>query len=234
MATNFHPDLAAHADVDARAAFIMRTYTHLVGAIFAFAGLEALLLHSPIAPSMLDFITGGRWNAVLLMGAFIVSSWIADGWARSATAPAMQYAGLGLYVVAEAFIFLPILFFVRAKLNAPDLITSAGLITAITFAGLTFVVFLTRKDFSFMRAVLGVAGIMAFALVLCAAIFGLTLGVWFSVAMIGLAAGYILYDTSNVLHHYRTDQHVSAALALFASVALLFWYVLRLLMSRRD
>ena len=55
-------------------------------------------------------------------------------------------------------------------------------------------------------------------------------------AMIGFACGYILYDTSNILHHYRTDQHVAASLALFASVALLFWYVLRLLMalSSRD
>jgi FtsH-binding integral membrane protein len=51
--------------------------------------------------------------------------------------------------------------------------------------------------------------------------------------MIVLASGYILYDTSNVLHRYRTDQHVAAALALFASVAILFWYVLRLFMSRR-
>jgi FtsH-binding integral membrane protein len=49
--------------------------------------------------------------------------------------------------------------------------------------------------------------------------------------MILLASGYILYDTSNVLHHYRTDQYVAASLALFAAVALLFWYVLRLLME---
>jgi FtsH-binding integral membrane protein len=34
-----------------------------------------------------------------------------------------------------------------------------------------------------------------------------------------------------VLHHYRVGQHVAASLALFASVALLFWYILQLLMS---
>jgi FtsH-binding integral membrane protein len=45
-----------------------------------------------------------------------------------------------------------------------------------------------------------------------------------------------MYDTSNVLHHYRTDQYVAASLALFASVAMLFFYVLRLVMafSNRD
>ena len=50
-------------------------------------------------------------------------------------------------------------------------------------------------------------------------------------AMIGFASMYILYETSNVLHRYRTDQYVAAALALFAAVALLFWYILRLLME---
>jgi len=35
-----------------------------------------------------------------------------------------------------------------------------------------------------------------------------------------------------VLHHYRTDQHVAAALALFAAVALMFWFIVRIFMSR--
>jgi FtsH-binding integral membrane protein len=64
-------------------------------------------------------------------------------------------------------------------------------------------------------------------------LFGFTLGMAFSYCMIALACGYILYDTSNVLHHYRTEQYVAAALALFAAVMLLFWYVLRILLDRR-
>jgi len=32
----------------------------------------------------------------------------------------------------------------------------------------------------------------------------------------------------------RTALRVAAALALFAAVALLFWYILQLFMSRRD
>jgi FtsH-binding integral membrane protein len=51
--------------------------------------------------------------------------------------------------------------------------------------------------------------------------------------MIALACGYILYDTSNVMQRYRTNQHVAAALALFAAVMLLFWYVLRILLDKR-
>ena len=71
-------------------------------------------------------------------------------------------------------------------------------------------------------------------MIVAAVVLGFNLGLLFSALMIVFAAGAILYDTSNILHHYRTDQHVAAALSLFASIALLFWYVLRLLMRLRD
>ncbi|MCI0332756.1 MAG: Bax inhibitor-1 family protein [Planctomycetes bacterium] len=97
---------------------------------------------------------------------------------------------------------------------------------------MTAFTFLTRKDFSFLGSFLRLAIISAIALIFVSAIFGMHLGVWFVWAMIVLASGYILYYTSNILHHYRTDQYVAAALALFASVALLFWYVIQIFMSR--
>jgi FtsH-binding integral membrane protein len=63
---------------------------------------------------------------------------------------------------------------------------------------------------------------------------GFNLGLIFSGAMVVFAAGAILYQTSNVARYYRTDQYVAAALALFASVALLFWYVLRIFLAFRS
>ena len=69
-------------------------------------------------------------------------------------------------------------------------------------------------------------------LIVAAVIFGFELGVFFSVAMVGLAGGAVLHDTSKVLHHYPEDRYVAASLELFASVALMFWYVLQLFMSR--
>ena len=89
-------------------------------------------------------------------------------------------------------------------------------------------VLVTKKDFSFLRMGLALAGLLALGLIVAAILFGFELGVLFSLAMVGLASGYIVYYTSNVLHHYRTDQHVAAALSLFASIALMFWYILRL------
>jgi hypothetical protein len=221
---------AANASVDVRAAFIVKTYLHLVGAIFAFVGLEAALFLSGIAEKLVPFMMGrAQWGVVLIL--FIGVSWVADRWARNATSLPMQYLGLGLYVLAEAVIFLPLL--AIALMYDPDAIPSAAIVTGVLFTGLTAIVFLTRKDFSFMRGILGVASLGAFGIIICSLIFGFSLGIVFSGAMVVLAGGYILYNTSNVLHHYRTDQYVSAALALFADVALLFWYVLRIFLNSR-
>jgi uncharacterized protein len=166
---------------------------------------------------------------------FIGGGYLAQYWARSATSRAMQYAGLALYVVLEAAIFLPILTYAASAYDQ-YVIQKAGLLTLGVFAGLTMAVFMTGKDFSFMRTGLIVAGWASVALIVVAMIFGLNLGTWFSFAMVGLAAAYIIYDTSNVMHHYRSDQYVAASLALFASVALMFFYILRIFLesNRRN
>lgn len=230
-ATTAGPTTAAQASVDERASFIVKTYLHLVGAIFAFVAGEAVLfaLHVPelIAPYL-----AGRWSWGLVLLAFMASGWIARSWAHNSTSLPMQYAGLLLYVGAEIVIFMPLLLI--ASWYYPDAIPSAGVVTLVLFGGLTGIVFLTRKDFSFLKGILGVATFGAFGLIVCSILFGFNLGSIFAAAMVVLAGGYILYHTSNVLHHFRTDQYVGAALELFASVALLFWYVLQLFMRRRD
>jgi hypothetical protein len=221
---------AADAGVNERADFITKTYAHLIGAVGLFVVLEAVLLNLPITESLVGSILGTRFGWLAVLGAFMVVSWIAETWARSSTSLGIQYAGLGLYVVAEAIIFVPLLFI--ANTMDPSIIPTAGVATLGLFGAMTAVVFVTRKDFSFLRSILIFGGIAVFGLIVCAILFQFALGPIFSVAMIALACGYILYHTSNVLHHYRIGQHVAASLALFASVALLLWYVVQLLMSR--
>jgi FtsH-binding integral membrane protein len=224
-------DIAAQADVDARVGFIRKTYLHLAGAVFAFTAIEAVLLNLPQTPQFVELMMrGGQYSWLIVLGAFIGVSYLANYWANSSTSVGMQYLGLSLYVVAEAVIFLPLLYF-ASEFGGPDVIPMAGLITLVLFFGLTLIVFLTRQDFSFLRIGLGIAGFAAIGLIACSIIFGFQLGMIFTAAMIVFACGYILYDTSNVLHHYRIGQHVAASLALFASVALLFWYMVRLVMS---
>lgn len=229
--------VAAMAAADERAGFIAKTYVHLAGAIGALVVLEAILLQLPITQQLLPLMGGMGW--LIVLGAFMLVSSIANSWARSSTSIVKQYMGLGLYVVAQAVILLPMLSYASymqqidpGKYNG--VITTAGIATLALFSLMTAVVFITRKDFSFMRSALMFGGFAALGLIVCAVLFNFSLGPIFTYAMIAFACGHILYDTSNVLHHYRIGQHVAASLSLFASVALLFWYVLRIVMSSRD
>jgi FtsH-binding integral membrane protein len=216
-------------DENSRGRFVARAYNHLFGAILAFVLLEVVLFKTGMAESIAQVLLGGSW--LLVLGGFVVVSWIARYAAHRSASLATQYAALTGYVVAEAIIFVPLLYV--AEKFAPGAIGSAALVTFLGFVGLSLVAFLTRKDFSFLRGILCWGGIVALVLIVAGVIFGFQLGTYFSVAMVGLAGAAILYDTSNILHHYPEDRYVAAALELFASVALMLWYVLRLFMNRR-
>lgn len=223
---------AADAVESERAAFIRRTYMHLAGAILAFMGLTAVFLQTPaIRDPLVSLMAGGQWWIILV--AFMAVSWIADRWAQSGASASTQYLGLGLYTVAEAAIFVPLLFFAQLQIGPSAIMEAAGM-TLLIFGGLTIFVFMTGADFSFLRGILMIGSLAALGCI-GLSIFGFfSLGLLFITAMIVLMCGFILYDTSNVLHHYRTDQHVAAALALFASIATLFWYVLQFYMASDD
>jgi FtsH-binding integral membrane protein len=237
MSYGYDYSMAAQATASDRATFIRRTYAHLAGAILAFMGVEVLLfqvLGESGQQKVLDLMSYGRFVWLFVMLAFMGASWIAQTWARSESSSAMQYMGLGLYVVAEAVIFLPLL--IIAEHYMPKAIPTAAILTLAVFGGLTLSVFVTKKDYSSLRPILCVGSLIALGVIVAGIFLGFNLGVFFSFAMVALMSGYILYYTSQVMLHYRTDQHVAAALALFAAVATLFWYILRIVMasSSRD
>lgn len=227
--------LVADASAGQRVAFIRRTYMHLGGAILAFAAIEGILFQTGIPRAMLEMLGNSRFSWLLVLGAFMGISYLANTWAMNSASVNMQYAGLGLYVVAQAFLFLPMLAVVVA-MGGSDTLFLAGAFTLLLFTGLTYTAFTTKTDFNFLGGILKIGGFVALGVIVCSALFGFTLGVLFSAIMIAFAAGSILYETSNVMLRYNTSQHVAASLGLFASVALLFWYILRLLMGlgRRD
>jgi len=227
---SLHQRLAAgELDSQSRGAFVSKTYAHLFGAVSAFILIEMFLFKTGLAETIANALLGVSW--LIVLGGFVVVSWFARGAAHNATSKVAQYAALAGYVVAESIIFVPLLYI--ANRVAPGAITSAAAVTFLAFAALTTIVFVTAKDFSFLRGILCWGGIVALVLIVAGVIFGFQLGTYFSVAMVALAGASILYDTSNVLHHYSEDRYVAASLELFASVALMLWYVLRLFMSRR-
>ena len=220
--------LPTQVGLGSRATFLVRTYNHLFGAIVAFALIEIFLFKSGMAETIARTLLGVNW--LLVLGGFVVLSWFATRAAHTVQSAAGQYLALAAFVVGQAIIFVPMLYI--AEHYAPGAIQSAAVLTLIGFAGLTAIVFFTRKDFSFLGGLLRWAGMLALLTIVAGVVFGLNLGSWFSIAMIGLAGGAILFDTSNILRHYPEDRYVAAALELFASVAMMFWYVLRLFTSR--
>lgn len=226
----------ANQDAEIRGEFVVRVYQHLLLAITAFVGFEAILFTVGAAEALYDllFTTGGAaW--LLILGAFMVVQWMATSAAHNVENVGLQYAGLFGLAGGEALIFAPFLYLVFNETdNGGTTVMAAAAITAFMFAGLTIVAFTTRKDLSFLRPILMWGGFAALGLIFGAVLFGLSLGIWFSVAMIALAGGSILYQTQAIMARYPSDAYVGASVQLFASVMLLFWYVLRLLTSLRN
>lgn len=224
--------IAAQARPSERAEFIKKTYAHLAGAVGAFIVVEWILFTLGIAEMLANFVAGSRLGWMAMLGGFMLLGYLSSSFAAKAGDTNAQYTGLGIYIIGEALIFAPILWIANAFY--PGAISSAAVVTLFLFAGLTAVVFTTGKDFSFLGGALKIFGMVALGLIVCSFLFsGLTLGVWFSFAMVAFAGAAILYQTSQVMQRYPTDYYVAASLALFSSVMLLFWYVLRIFMSRR-
>ena len=226
-AVQTHPHAVVRLGVDAKAEFITRTYAHLFGAMAGFTLIEIALFATGTADKIAGAVAG---NWLIFIGGFMLVGWLARSVALKAQSAATQYAALVGFVAMEAVLFVPLLW--MANNFAPGTITSAAVVSLGGFAGLTMIAFITRKDFSFLRGVLMFAGLIAIVLIFTSPFTGFSGGLFFSGMMVLVAGGSILYDTSNILHHYPPDKHVSASLELFASVALLFWYVLQIFMSR--
>jgi FtsH-binding integral membrane protein len=210
-----------------RSNFIWKCYAHVVGAIVVFAAIEVYLFQSGIAAAIAAPMMN---NWLMVIGAFMLTSWGATRVAHRIESKNTQYAAFAFFVFVEALIFAPMLYV--AYMMEPGIIDSAAGVTILGCVGLVATAMITGKDFSFLRSMLVWIGMLALVAIVGSVLFGFELGTWFSVAMIGFAGAAVLYDTSNIMHHYPQDKYVAASMALFASIALMFWYILRLFMSR--
>lgn len=211
--------------------FYKKTYTHVALGVLVFIMVISFFLSTPMIRDFALSLTQGKmW--FLMLGGFMFITHQAEKMAIKSHDRNKQYIGFGIYIVAEAFIFIPMIYMAMSMTNGVDLIQQAGILSVSLFAGLSAAVIFTNKDFSFLKTALTVGGFIALGLIAAGLLFGFNLGLWFSVGMIILAAGSILYQTSNLVHVYSSDQYVAAALGLFASLMLLFWYILRIFLSR--
>ena len=211
-----------------RAGFLSKTYLHLLLAIAAFVAIEVAIFQLGYAEKIATAMMGVSW--LLVLGGFMLVGFLANRFAYGAKSLAVQYLGLGLYVLAMAFIMIPLLYIANA--HAPGVIENSAIITLVGFTALSMIVFITRADFSWMRSILMWATFAALGFIVVGYFMGWNGGALFPALMIALMGGWILYDTSNVLHHYPEDRYVGAALALFSSIAMMFYYVVMFFLNR--
>ncbi|WP_407402583.1 Bax inhibitor-1 family protein [Chryseobacterium sp.] len=224
--------LVAHSTDVEKAEFYKKTYLHVAISLLAFIGVETVLLNV-VPPEIIGLMFAQKYTWLLVIGVFWLASFLAQKWSLSQS-KAAQYMGLGFYILLEAIIFLPLIYIAVAQTGGGDVIFQAATLTIAMFAGISAVAFTSKRDFSFLRSIIVMGGFIALGLIVAGMIFGINLGLWFSVGMVLLASITILYQTSKLKDSYATDQYVGAALQLFSSIMLLFWYILRILMSRRS
>jgi len=223
--------LVSHSSDVEKAEFYKKTYLHVAFAILAFIGVETVLLNV-VPPELIGLMFAQKYTWLLVIGVFWLASFLATKWSLSQS-KSTQYFGLAFYVLLEAVIFLPLIYMAVASAGTAVILQAATLTIAM-FAGISAVAFTSKRDFSFLRNIIVIGGFIALGLIVGGAIFGFNLGLWFSVGMVILASATILYQTSKLKDGYTTNQYVGASLQLFASIMLLFWYILRILMSRRN
>jgi hypothetical protein len=223
--------LVSNASDIERAGFYKKTYQHLALAVLAFIGVETLMIQL-VPTEVIIWMLSGRFIWLFIIGLFWLGSILSEKMSFDPSRN-QQYMGLGLSVILWSIVFLPMIF-IALSYAGGDILVQAALTTLFMFAGLTAVVFFTNTDFSFLRTLLIVGGFVSLGIIVVGAIFGFNLGLWFSAGMAVLASASILYQTDQIKNNYGTQQYVGASLQLFSSVMLLFWYILRIFMSRRD
>ena len=232
-----NPFIVADAPAADRAAFFRRTYGLVAAAFGAFAVTLYALFVSGIAETFMRSIAGvGSWGMLGVMVLFWVGTTAAQSLAFNRASRTSQYAGLGLYVLLQAIIFVPLIYYTAyvTKGNPGEILIPACMATGALVVALTAVVFMTNLDFSFLKVAIVIGSICALGIVIVSLFAGWSLGAWFSIAMIVLMATVILYQTNEIKNTMETDQHVAAAFVLFSSFVTLLFYVIRLFAGRRE
>ncbi|KGK42255.1 membrane protein [Nitrincola sp. A-D6] len=127
----------------------------------------------------------------------------------------------------------PLLNHYLAMAGGGQIVMTALGMTALTFVGLSAYVMSSKKDFSFMGGFLATGAIVmliAMVVLLVLPFFGVhipALHLAFSALVVLLMAGFILYDTSNIVNgHYQN--YIMATVGLYLSIYNLFVHLLHL------
>lgn len=225
--TQTHPQAVSLADTPVRLAFLRKVYSLFTFAMVIFSGVTYWASSSEWALSL--FGRMGLIGILLMLGGVYFLARV------TASRFPLNLIGLASMATFYGFLAGPSVY-IALEAGGPEVVLQAALLTSLVFAGLTSYVLLTKKDFHFLRAGLWAGFWLMFGIGILSFFgigTGLVAGMGWSIGWVLLMAGFMLYDTSNILHRYPADQAASAALAIFLDFVIMFLHILRLL-SRRD
>lgn len=219
---NLQPLTAGQAGVEERVAFIRKVYAlFFVGILFAVGGVLVGLAYPPL---MMAAVQHPILIFILMIGGVMGAQAVRH-------VPRVNLVALFGFTTLTGVIISPLLY-VIGKTN-PASILQAGVMTVAIFGGLTAYVFVSNRDFSFLRGMVIVGLVVLIAAGLINIFVGsLGLGFALAVAALLLFSGFVLYDTSNIIRRYPTNEYVSAALSLYLDAFNIFLALLRILNRR--
>ena len=132
--------------------------------------------------------------------------------------------GLSLGPIIHMYLHMP---------SGSTTVAEAAGMTALAFVALSAYVHITRKDFSFMGGMLFV-GLIIVVVASLIGMFVSSQALQLTIAAVSalIFCGYILYDTSDIIHGGETN-YIVATMRLYLDIINLFLDLLQLL-SRRD
>ena len=214
---------AAEASLPERLAFIRKVYgLFFVATLFAIGGV---LLGFAYEPLMIFALQHPIIMLLMMLGGVFAAQAVRHK-------PGINLVALFGFTTLTGVIISPLLYII--SLHNPASILQAGILTVGIFGGLTAYAFISNKDFSFLRGML-VTGLIV--VILAGLLNILIIGssaLYFAgaVATLLLFSGFVLYDTSNIIRRYPTNEYVSGALALYLDAFNIFLALLRILNSR--
>jgi FtsH-binding integral membrane protein len=220
--TGAQPLTAAEVSVGERIAFIRKVYAlFFVATLFAIGGA---LLGLAFPPLMLLAAQHPIVTFLLLIGGVMGAQAVRH-------VPGVNLVALFGFTTLTGVMISPVLYVVGQ--NNPGSILQAGILTVVIFGGLTAYVFISGRDFSFLRGMVTVGLLVVIGAGLINIFVGsLGLGFAISAAALLLFVGFVLYDTSNIIRRYPTNEYVAGALSLYLDAFNIFLALLRLLNRR--
>jgi FtsH-binding integral membrane protein len=215
---------AAEATVAERMGFIRKVYAlFFLGTLFAIGGVALGMSYEPLY----EYARAHPFIMMLVMlGAVMGATAVRH-------VPVVNVLALFGFTTFTGIVISPLMYAV--SLYNPASIWQAGALTVGIFGGLTAYVFISKRDFSFLRGMLWtgliimiIGGLLNVFLVGSSA-----LGFGLAAATLLLFSGYVLYDTSNIMRRYPTNEYIAGALDLYLDAFNIFLALIRLLNAGR-